>query len=399
MLMRKRKTVLRIWLLALAAGGFLVAATLFLLPNPDDQADVNAAPLVKPVRLVKKTPALSRAATTSAHVQRETLPGPCKVAMSDKDAVGYYASLMEKILADPQDRSSEEQQEDERLQREAALELKQRGPMAAPAVQILIRSLKSDRSGQPRRKDCFDVPEMARAALVSIGQKAVPALKKALYDKDPLIRVHAARALWELEGNADQVLPVLWAAWLADGENIQSLQARTEAVRGVARIGPKKKDLILPGLRSALEGSDDNVAWAAAFVLFEIAPDVPEALPPLLAALTGPRSATIKRCAVFLTDQRARAVPVLARALDDDDARVRAWAAAALGETHQSEAVPLLVKTAADPEVSVRQSAVYGLYELYGDAAPAVPALRKLLDDPDAEVRRMARQTLERLGE
>jgi HEAT repeat protein len=320
--------------------------------------------------------------------------------MSDQDAVNYYASVIDEVLpkSDPGRRSSKEVDEDERVLSEAARELKERGPAAACAIPALIRSLKFRIPRLSGTSAWVNVPTAAREALVKIGKKAVPALRQALDDKDSMTRVHAARALWALEGNADEVLPVLLAVWRGDEESGQAMDVRVEAGHALAQIGPKKKDAILPVLSDALVGKDDSLAWAAAYVLFEMAPEVPEALPPLLAAIKGPRGRLIKRCSSHLTNMPAKAVPVLARALDDEDARVRAWAAAALGETHQAEAVTWLATATADDEPSVRQAAVYGLYELYGDAAPAAPARRKLLDDPDAAVRHMAKETLGRLG-
>ena len=45
----------------------------------------------------------------------------------------------------------------------------------------------------------------------------------------------------------------------------------------------------------------------------------------------------------------------------------------------------------------MRLAAVNGLRDLYTDAFPAIPALEKLLNDPDEEVRQKAKEVLDRL--
>jgi HEAT repeat protein len=324
---------------------------------------------------------------------------------SDRTAIEQSIAALEEALATSSDGPRQDAAKKIGGALWACQELKSRGPAAAAAVPVLIRSLKSI---NPTPADFpfmggrvqINAPAAAREALVSIGEAAIPDLKKALHDDDALTRVHAARALWELERNADEVLPVLWDAWLDQQVYHQDANVRMEAGRGLSEIGRAKKEWLVPALSSRLSGDDNPLAYSAAKTLFEMTPAVPEALPPLLQALKGPGKRRVKEaCDRSLNAMGAGAVPVLKLALNDEDAEVRAWAAYELGSTRKPEAGPILVAATNDRSVSVRLAAVNGLRDLYTAAIPAIPALEKLLNDPDEEVRQKAKEVLDQLSE
>jgi HEAT repeat protein len=92
------------------------------------------------------------------------------------------------------------------------------------------------------------------------------------------------------------------------------------------------------------------------------------------------------------------AVIPLARAVKDNDPHIRSVAITALGSLGPrgwSEAVPALVDLL---ETEDRQAAAQALSRFGPQALPAVPALEKLLQDPDAGVRWNAARTLGKIG-
>jgi HEAT repeat protein len=88
--------------------------------------------------------------------------------------------------------------------------------------------------------------------------------------------------------------------------------------------------------------------------------------------------------------------PDLLRHLDDEDAEVRAVAAAYLGVIHRDAGavVPALARASADPSALVRMNACNALAMFGAESAPAVPELRRALDDPDKDVRAGAERAL-----
>jgi HEAT repeat protein len=85
---------------------------------------------------------------------------------------------------------------------------------------------------------------------------------------------------------------------------------------------------------------------------------------------------------------RARAIPLIAKRMKDDDAKVRAAAAVALGDLAAKDRVDLLLAAVEDDDGNVRQMALNALGELGDDRA--LPRLRKALRDRRPEVRYQA---------
>ncbi len=77
------------------------------------------------------------------------------------------------------------------------------------------------------------------------------------------------------------------------------------------------------------------------------------------------------------------AAPELARLVTEDKSPfVRAAAARALGKLGSPEGVPALTRALEDPAFHVRQAAIWSLGEIGAAAAPALPALRPLTQNP-----------------
>lgn len=92
-------------------------------------------------------------------------------------------------------------------------------------------------------------------------------------------------------------------------------------------------------------------------------------------------------------------LPSLIAALQDNDGSVRAWSAQAIGEIgpDAAQAVPALVPLLASTDDGSRNSACIGLRGIGPAAKEALPALQKSLVDPSADVRRFAKQAINRI--
>ncbi len=94
--------------------------------------------------------------------------------------------------------------------------------------------------------------------------------------------------------------------------------------------------------------------------------------------------------------QQAQLFPVLANALQDADAAVRARAATALGNCGNAQALASLVQVLGDADPAVRAAAAEGLGKFGQHAARAV---QSLLADPSAEQRILALRVLGAAGQ
>jgi len=150
----------------------------------------------------------------------------------------------------------------------------------------------------------------------------------------------------------------------------------------------------------------------------ELAPDLPEAVPPgtvglpvyrglplaayrdkLQSASAAERPDVLRALGAFGEDALPAANEVAA-ALADSDAQVRSAAAWALGQMGgiAHAAVPALAKTLSDPSPRVRGLAALALRDMGPEAAPAVPQLIRTLNDPASYVRASAASALGAVG-
>jgi len=116
----------------------------------------------------------------------------------------------------------------------------------------------------------------------------------------------------------------------------------------------------------------------------------------LIEALDNPEPMTPVRAAWILGELRAvEAAPELVSSTTrhSNDPEFLAAVAEALGKIADESAVPLLIKFAHSSYLKVRLSAVEALAN-WRDAEPVAQALRRALHDPNAVVRKAARQAL-----
>src|SRR5439155_1141101 len=119
----------------------------------------------------------------------------------------------------------------------------------AEAVPVLDAVLREGLGS--RRQDVARAASRAAECLSLIGpaaRAAVPALREALASDNQWVRVHAARALWRIEGRGEEVVPALL-------EEIRGRPAGLLAVECLGQIGPPARAAI-PALRRAVDSAE-----------------------------------------------------------------------------------------------------------------------------------------------
>jgi HEAT repeat protein len=268
-------------------------------------------------------------------------------------------------------------------------------------------------------------------------EKDYPGLIRALGGEDPAIRTDAARALCTLGVPA---LPDLLDALENVGPTSQTRMAEALASAGTSSI-PLLLALVLrasPALQAsiagAIAGRGDEMLEALLPALYHERPAIRraavialqgmgrKAVLPLSEALHDGNPSVRKEAAAALARIRwapddlqekvefyylledwaelaklqGAAVPVLIKALANEDAGIRSESARALGKIHDSRALPALIRAVRDPQVDVRIRAAEALGEM-GDGR-AKPALVEALNNSSHQVRMEAAWALDRLG-
>jgi HEAT repeat protein len=157
----------------------------------------------------------------------------------------------------------------------AALALGKMGPKAEGAIPSLIKTLRSRKPlTRPNMEGILSfedrAPDKARAALVQIGSAAIPALTRALEDDDPLTRVLAGWALWELKKEPNKVIPILVAAFRDHNAFRADECVRWRARDALSAIGREHPDAVLPVLSELQKDDDEEISYPAATALRDI---------------------------------------------------------------------------------------------------------------------------------
>jgi HEAT repeat protein len=229
---------------------------------------------------------------------------------------------------------------------------------------------------------------------------------KALASADADVRLRAAFALGCRAAQAGGVAPVLVRPGdgpakppppaaqpsavpaLTKAVRDRDVRVRRAAAQALGLIDPPAKDAV-PTLVAALQGRDVVLQSRAALALAHIGED---AVPALREALRAKAPAVRRRAAEALQyagAPAAAALPALVQGLRDDDLVVRCHALGALGRLGQDGklAVPVLVGALKDDNRFVRAEAAYAVGDLGPYAGGAVPALLEAARDRDPRVR------------
>jgi len=250
------------------------------------------------------------------------------------------------------------------------------------------------------------------------GAQVRSPLVAVLKDPVPAIRAAAARALgWPGNGEA---VPALRERVETPGENGA---VRAAAVRSLGGIGDRSvRSLVITATGAPDASVREAALWSVTFgslvdpadrtvYLLRLAED--RAVDAQLRAeairvLARVREAGVVDAIVRILESEPRAtITIQSDPTNQQETMVRrfaqardvaAWAAGALGPLEATTALPLLSKTAEDPDdfflrlMSVRSLAAWNLPEAY-------PALAKALADPHPEIRIMALTGVARLGD
>ncbi len=262
--------------------------------------------------------------------------------------------------------------------------------------------------------------EAARALAGWDGDEVVEALAAALRDESP-VREAAASSLTELKdaGAAVRLIPYatdpdafVCASALRGLKELRltpaaapattALSHEDAAVRreAVGVLGWLKHAAALPLLaRAAVQDTDAEVRRVAAGALGLAAPAHDGALAALRAALQDAVWTVREEAATTLgkfRDTGGSIAAALRAAMADDYWQVRLRAARSLGRLRDLQALQLLIGALLHPAGNLRREAAMALGDI-GDLA-AVAALEAVGADPDPEVRKAARISLQRLA-
>lgn len=245
-------------------------------------------------------------------------------------------------------------------------------------------------------------------ALGKMGEGAktvVPALIKALSDKNskvrenaanaliPHVRNHATRTLSEKEKNAHPALPALVAA-LGD-ENFLVRHAAAEALG-------EMNDIAVPDLLTALSKGNENVKSSVVTALGALGEKNPTAIVPAFITALSNENASVRLTtaeALGRIGERAHAaIPALIKAFSDEDPTVGAAAAEALGKIGDKAVADLITSlNIGDTNVKVYAASALGM--LGKNAHTAVPALIAALNKQDSHLKLSAATALGKIGE
>ncbi len=205
-----------------------------------------------------------------------------------------------------------------------------------------------------------------REAIYQLGRRgpaaaaAAPTLTVMLRDRDHMIRVHAALALWRITERPEFSVPTL-----ADAINFSTGGAKSFSAVALAEMGPAAKQAI-PALKIATRKNSGKIRVQAAEALWSVSKGNQDALQTLAIALRD-SDPEVRWAAAYslgeLAPNNRMVIEALARRLRDVNDGVRVAAAFALGEIGPSakQAETVLTAAAQDPNHDVRQAAAVAL--------------------------------------
>ncbi len=171
------------------------------------------------------------------------------------------------------------------------------------------------------RQDDPQARDQASLALGKIGKPAVPALRDALGEPNPAVRLAAARALAKMYRDAADALPELIPLLQDPDTSIQAAAAR--AIGHMDLLGAAAAPALIPLLSSP----DADCRLAAADAVGRLATEAEAAVPELCKLLKDPNVKVRRMAARQVGNTLApKAIPALIAALGDEDTEVRQYA-------------------------------------------------------------------------
>jgi len=289
------------------------------------------------------------------------------------------------------------------------------GPEASEAVPALAKTLLSDESPQARTAAAYALSNMGPAAkgamkellgnlggrstmryhasraLANIGKDAVPALISKLDSSDKEQLCAAAQALRFIGPDAADAVPKLINLLKKDDKII-----KIRVCQALAAISPDS-DNTIKAIAGNLTDKEYCVRHQAILALGRCGRSAASAVSALETVLKDEKN-EVKRIAALTLGKIGKAVlPVLSKAMSEEDPYVRKYAARALSEIGK-DAVPALIKALGDTDAEIRREAVWSLGRTGKDAAGAIEALSKLVEkDADHIVPVAAEEVIRRI--
>jgi HEAT repeat protein len=294
------------------------------------------------------------------------------------------------------------------VRRYAASELGSFRERAKPAVRFLVKAMRDSTDLSDRLKR-ITLPEEKRptisgllahnslanraaVSLIQIGKPAIPNVLKLLKDKDWVMRYHAALILGGMEGNAAGAVPQLTAS-LSDRDP----DVRAEIAWALGKIGPNAKPA-LPLLNKRMRDKAPLVQVRAAVAIRQIDRKDSKALGVLVALLKHADADVRSKAVIGLGEvghnEKAVVLALGNAAIEEDDEYVQTLVIWELGSSSENEwAAPILISGLKNRKASIRQRAAKALRAIR-HVPRVVPALIMALEDPDADVRVHAAESL-----
>lgn len=258
------------------------------------------------------------------------------------------------------------------------------GPVAEPAIPVLIGALRD-----PETQVRWD----AAGALGRIGQPAVPELLRVLAESGGFARNCAAYALGQIGAAAEPALPQLIESFTDTNRDL-----RASAAYSAAAIGAPS----MLALSNVLYHGDPGARDLAAKELVRFQRSLRIPIPALARMAQAPEAASRQMAIAALGALRIAdntAFTAVTNALRDEVPEVRLAALQCLkGMVWRAhEALPLLILQLKDPSPAVREWAVSTLGDIGPRASSAVPRLKQLIEE-EAALEPRVRDALEKIG-
>jgi len=276
---------------------------------------------------------------------------------------------------------------------------------AAAALERIGRPAVSDRKSlvQGLKAPSADYRAAVAQTLTWVASPAtpdlVPELLEALKDPDVRVRLWVARALWTINRQPQEVLPVFREAL----HNVKDAGVRSAAAETLGLMGPEARPAI-DDLKLVLHDEDVSVRLYAAQALWVMDRQHTAAVIPVFTKALNARDTSHRATAAYMLGrigpQARQAVGPLIEALKSDDADLKERAAFALGAIgpDSAAAVPLLIALARQGDVHLREQAVNALRGIGPAAKEAVPLLIELLKADNLTLRGRAVLALASIG-
>jgi HEAT repeat protein len=233
-------------------------------------------------------------------------------------------------------------------------------------------------------------------ALQNMGENPRDGFRKALANKDDRIRINTAALMLMVNVDANDAVPVLVAALKHENDEVQ-----IQAAHALAQAG-REAGKLLPFFKDGLKSKTARVRVQALSGLQMLNQQAGPAANEIIGALKDADGSVRLQAVHTLHNVPANAeatlTAVTAMFKEEKNAQARI-AIVQLVPRYQAKAMPLLLEAIKDGDAQVRQQAVWGMQNTGGDLSAYHAEVSALVKDTDANVRVGLVQVLSRTGE